>query len=71
MQPAATPCPERDILKARYDADFKLYREATRQLDVCQPADFKTVYENAQRAKIAFEKALTALDKHIAEHGCS
>jgi hypothetical protein len=70
MQPEAAACPQRDSLKARFHADFKVYREAVHQLDLCQPGDFNQVYEDAERARLAFENARAALNSHIAEHGC-
>ena len=70
MQPETAVCHERDSLKARLNADFKVYRDAVHQLDLCQPGDFNLVYEDAERARLAFENARIALNHHIAEHGC-
>jgi hypothetical protein len=70
MQPKDGVCHERDTLKERFHADFKVYREAVHQLDLCQPADFNQVYEEAERARLAFEAARAALKSHLAEHGC-
>ena len=58
------------MLEARYRADLKVYRAAIRQLDVCHPSEFKQVYENTERARLAFERAHFLLERHIAEHGC-
>jgi hypothetical protein len=40
MQPAAAPRTERDILKARYRADLKVYYAAVHQLDLNEPESF-------------------------------
>jgi len=70
MQPAPARCPERDILEARYHADVKVYLDAAKRLASCSPGDFKQVHEDAEGARVAFENARTALNNHIAAHGC-
>jgi hypothetical protein len=39
-------------------------------LDSCSREDFNVFWEDAERARVAFENALAALNKHIGEHGC-
>jgi hypothetical protein len=39
-------------------------------LDTCQPEDFDRIHEDAEHARVAFEKARAKLDSHIEEHGC-
>jgi hypothetical protein len=70
MQPAVAPCPERKILEARFHADVRVYCDAVYRLDSCPREDFNVVWEDAERARTAFENARAALNKHIAEHGC-
>jgi hypothetical protein len=70
MQPAVAPCPERKILEARYHADVRVYWDAVYRLDSCPREDFDVTYEDAERARLAFEKARAALNRHRAEHGC-
>jgi hypothetical protein len=70
MQPAAAPCREREILEARFHADVRVYCDAVNRLDRCSPKDFSQVYEDAERAREAFENARIRLNRHIAEHEC-
>jgi hypothetical protein len=70
MQPAPARCREREILEARYHADVRVYLNAAYRLDSCSREDFDVVYEDAERAKLAFENARARLNQHIAEHGC-
>jgi hypothetical protein len=70
MQPAPARCSEREILEARYHADVRVYLDAVYRLDSCSREDFNVVWEDAKRARTAFENARSALNKHIAEHGC-
>jgi hypothetical protein len=70
MQPAPARCPEREILEARYHADVRVYLGAAYRLDSCPRGDFDVVYEDAERARLAFENARARLNQHIAEHGC-
>jgi hypothetical protein len=70
MQPKPEVCPERAILESRFHADVRVYRDAIDRLDACPPKDFEVVYEAAERARLAFENARFALNRHIAEHGC-
>jgi hypothetical protein len=70
MQPAPARCPEREILEARYHADVRVYLDAVYRLDSCPREDFNVVWEDAERARVAFENARAALNKHIGEHGC-
>jgi hypothetical protein len=71
MQPAPARCTERKILEARYHADVRVYLDAVYRLDSCSRAYFNVVWEDAGRARLAFENARAALNKHIGEHGCS
>jgi hypothetical protein len=70
MQPASSRCREHEILKARYKADLNVYRLAVRQLDLCDSRNFNRVYEDAERARVAFESAHSSLNNHVAEHKC-
>jgi hypothetical protein len=77
MQPAAAGCPEREILEARFQADVRVYHDAINRLHDAintldfSSEDFNVVYEDAERARAAFENARAKLNTHIGEHGCS
>jgi len=72
MQPAPAACQERKILEGRYHADFKVYAAVVRSLEQALSTEhFNQIYQNAELAKRAFEKAREALEIHIATHGCS
>ena len=63
-------CEERYILQGRMRADTRVYIDATRRLESCQPEDFDEIWEAAQSAQRAFLIAREVLKAHIAEHGC-
>jgi hypothetical protein len=63
-------CEEQRILSARYHADLKVYIEAATSLDSAVGEEFQASWENAERARVAFEDARALLLKHQAEHGC-
>jgi hypothetical protein len=69
MQPAPR-CEERYVLQGRLRADTRVYIDATRRLDSCEPKDFEKTYEAAESARIAFLNARQAFNTHIAAHGC-
>jgi hypothetical protein len=72
MQPApAEECQERKILEGRHRADREVYLSAVRGLNEhLNKAEFNQAYENAERAKVAFESSRDALDVHMQVHGC-
>jgi hypothetical protein len=63
-------CEEQRILSARYHADLKVYIESATSLDAAVGDEFQAAWENAERARTAFEDARALLLKHRAEHGC-
>jgi len=72
MQVETSSCRDRKVLEGRYYADLRVYLYAVRGLE--QPLtkrEFDQAYENANRAKTAFEHARDLLNTHVAEHGCS
>jgi len=72
MQPAPAECQERKILEGRYHADFKVYVAVVRSLEqALNTEDFNQIYQNAELAKRAFEKARDDLEVHISTHVCS
>jgi hypothetical protein len=63
-------CEEQRILSARYHADLKVYIESATSLDAAVGDEFQAAWENAERARVAFENARAALLRHQAEHKC-
>ena len=63
-------CHEHYILQERLRADARLYIDANRRLESCEPEDFKKTYETAESARLAFLKAQEAFNAHLAAHGC-
>jgi hypothetical protein len=70
MQPAPAGCKEQHILRERYRADLKVYIDATARLGPCAREDFERAFRHAERARLAFENARSALNSHISNHGC-
>jgi hypothetical protein len=69
VQPAAS-CMERDILRGRYRADLRVYIDAASRLEKASQEDFDIIYDEAERARTAWEQARERLNTHLAEHGC-
>jgi hypothetical protein len=70
MQAAPARCREQQILRDRYRADLKVYIDATARLGPCASQDFERAFKHAERARVAFENARSALNSHISNHGC-
>jgi hypothetical protein len=69
MQPAPS-CRDHEILKGRYRADLRVYIAAAAMLENFERRDFAQTYEDAGRARLAWERARATLNAHVAEHGC-
>ena len=68
---ASGDCSTKRILKQRYQADFRVYLEATRSMEEAtgSPA-FHDEYERVKRSQRVFEHSKSELHRHCAEHGC-
>jgi hypothetical protein len=67
---AKSGCKDRAILISRYHADLMVYIRAAHLLSGSDIANFDKAYAHAEHARIAFEKARSALDEHLVAHGC-
>ena len=70
MHPEITPCQEREILGSRYQADLRIYSDAVTKLASCVPEQSELAFAESELARLAFERAFTALYDHITAHGC-
>ena len=68
MQPVG--CRERQRLESRFRADVRLYLALVNRLDPDSAKDFDAFYEAVANARLEVRDSLSALNAHIAEHGC-
>ena len=70
--PPVSACPEQRILRRRYLAELRAYRQMVPALDaVSTRREFEEAYERAEGVRIAFIHARFELRDHIKRHGCA
>ena len=63
-------CRDRVLLACRYHADLRVYAVAAQSLVQAIGANFSEALRRADRARVAFERARDALNKHVRQHQC-
>ena len=63
-------CEEREILRGRFRADLRVYIDSAARLEQAIREEFDSIYKDAERARLAFERSHAALSSHITEHNC-
>jgi hypothetical protein len=66
-------CEERKILWANYRAALQVYVAAIGLMEQgdLSMVEFQERLEHAERCGIAFDRARTAFNRHVQEHGCT
>jgi hypothetical protein len=61
-------CRECELLKARLKADSRVYVIAARRLEDAVGSDFEAAYQDAERAREAYEDAKIRFEVHAGTH---